>query len=143
MNAMFIDTNVFVYASFKDSPNYQKARRILDKAFLGTEPVRISNQVIREFIAVVSRPQKWTNAMPIREALQRAENIRNMCDVLEDSQEVLMHWMKICREMSVAGQKVHDANIVATMLAYGEKQLLTFDSDFGRFTPMIDLVEIE
>jgi predicted nucleic acid-binding protein len=36
---------------------------------------------------------------------------------------------------------VHDANIVATMLAYGETRLLTFnEADFRRFSSMIEIV---
>jgi hypothetical protein len=37
---------------------------------------------------------------------------------------------------------VHDANIVATMLAYGESRLLTANrGDFSRFEPRIEIVE--
>ena len=40
----------------------------------------------------------------------------------------------LCRDVVVAGKQVHDANIVATMMAHGERQLLTFNgSDFRRF----------
>ena len=36
---------------------------------------------------------------------------------------------------------MHDANIVATMLAHGERRLLTFnEADFRRFNPLIDIV---
>jgi predicted nucleic acid-binding protein len=36
---------------------------------------------------------------------------------------------------------VHDANIVATMLAHGETRLLTFNgADFRRFASLIEVV---
>ena len=42
--------------------------------------------------------------------------------------------MSLCREVPVGGRQIHDANIVATMLAHGENRLLTFNaSDFRRF----------
>jgi len=42
---------------------------------------------------------------------------------------------------SFGGRQVHDANIVATMLAYGERRLLTFnDPDFQRFNDVIEIV---
>jgi predicted nucleic acid-binding protein len=42
----------------------------------------------------------------------------------------------------VAGRQVHDANIVATMLAHGETRLLTSNrSDFKRFAHAIEVVE--
>ena len=40
----------------------------------------------------------------------------------------------LCREFPVAGKQIHDANIAATMLAHGERRLLTFNTrDFRRF----------
>ena len=42
---------------------------------------------------------------------------------------------------SFAGRQVHDANIVATMLAHGENRLLTFNgADFRRFVRLIEVV---
>ncbi len=47
----------------------------------------------------------------------------------------------LCREVSVRGRQIHDANIVATMLAYGERRLLTFNTaDFRRYGGRIELV---
>ncbi len=140
---MFIDTNIFVSASFETAPEYRRARKILGKILLGTEPVRISNQVIREYIAAVTRPQKWAVPMTVRASLQQAEKMQSVCTMLEDNQEVLNYLMKISREVPVVGLQIHDANIVATMLAYGERRLLTFDAGFYRYSQMIDLVSIE
>jgi predicted nucleic acid-binding protein len=50
--------------------------------------------------------------------------------------------VELCRAVAVAGRQVHDANIVATMLAHGETRLLTMNrSDFRRFEPRIEIVE--
>ena len=48
----------------------------------------------------------------------------------------------ICAEVCRSGGKqIHDANIVATMLAYGERRLLTLNArDFRRYTDRIELV---
>ena len=41
-------------------------------------------------------------------------------------------------------RQVHDANIVATMLAHGERRLLTFSTrDFRRYGDRIDLIDVE
>ena len=50
---------------------------------------------------------------------------------------------ELCREVSLAGKQVHDANIAATMLAYGERRLLTLNErDFRRFGDRLELVPI-
>ena len=49
-------------------------------------------------------------------------------EILEDGPDVMQALIALCREVSVGGRQVHDANIVATMLAYGERRLLTFNA---------------
>ena len=52
-------------------------------------------------------------------------------------------WLVVLfREVPVGGRQIHDANIVATMLARGERRLMTFNaSDFRRYGSRIELVE--
>jgi predicted nucleic acid-binding protein len=61
--------------------------------------------------------------------------------ILEDGTPVWVHLMDLSRRYSFGGRQVHDANVVATMLAHSERRLLTFnESDFRRFAPLIELV---
>ena len=47
----------------------------------------------------------------------------------------------LCHEVVVGGRQIHDANIVATMLAHGERRLLTFNAaDFRRYGDRIELI---
>ena len=47
----------------------------------------------------------------------------------------------LCRVVPLAGKQVHDANIVATMLAHGRRRLATFNvKDFIRFGDRIEIV---
>ena len=62
-------------------------------------------------------------------------------EVLEDGLVVTESLIALCREVPVGGRQVHDANIVATMLAHGERRLLTFNvADFRRYGNRIELV---
>ena len=46
----------------------------------------------------------------------------------------------LSRRYSFAGRQVHDANIVATMLAHGERRILTFNgADFWCFARLIEV----
>lgn len=138
---MFVDTNVLVYARFVEAPNHQLARANLESALENGEPVRISRQVLREYLAVVTRPQTWQVPITRIEALGDVENLSTNFEVLEDSSTVTDWLLLLCRRIPVGGKQVHDANIVATMLAYGESRLLTFnEADFHRFQDHIQLV---
>ena len=61
--------------------------------------------------------------------------------VFEDGPQVWDRFIELSRRYSFGGRQVHDANVVATMLAHGERRLLTFnEADFRRFTPLIEIV---
>ena len=68
------------------------------------------------------------------EALLDVDRYASAFEILEDGQTAMDMLASLCREVPVAGKQVHDANIVATMLAHGERRLPTFNvKDFRRF----------
>ncbi len=137
---MFVDTNVLIYARVSGAPDHDAARSRLD-ALLGVEPLRISRQVLREYLSVVTRPQTWPIVITREEALAEVEQMMAGFEVLEDGPLVTALWLQLCREVPVGGRQVHDTNIVATMLAHGERRLLTFNTaDFRRYGDRIELV---
>ena len=141
---MFIDTNVLVYSSALEAPNHHAARARLKWASQQPEPLRISRQVVREYLAVVSRPQNWSIPITLEDALDDAQRLVNSFEILEDGPLVTETLIALCREVVVAGKQIHDANIVATMLVHGERKLLTFDTaGFRRYGNRIELVTID
>lgn len=138
---MFVDTNVLVYASAPGAPERQRAIDALADHGSGEERLRISRQVLREFVAVITRPQLWARPSSADDAAVAAIALASAFDVLEDGPAVWDEFIGLCRRVSFGGRQVHDANIVATMLGHGERRLLTFnDADFRRFTADIELV---
>ena len=138
---MFLDTNVLVLARFEAAPRHALARRRMREAGDSREVLRISRQVLREYLATVTRPQRWSAPVAMGEALEHAAALEARFEILEDGPEVADFLKRLCREVPVAGKQVHDANIVATMLAHGERRLLTFNGgDFRRYGERIDLI---
>ena len=124
-----------------DVPEHLNARAILDRAFREAEPLRISRQVLREYLAVVTRPQIWSSPVAMPDALDDVERLTRAFEILEDGPRVTEALIRLCREVPVGGRQIHDANIVATMLAHGEQRLLTFNTaDFRRYGDRIALV---
>lgn len=139
---MFIDTNVLVRARFAVAPGHASARARLRDAVSGDQRPRISRQVVREYLAVVTRPQTWSAPLTMPDALRDVDWFTSTFDVLEDGPEVTRILTALCREVQVAGRQIHDANIVATMLAHAEGRLLTFDrGDFRRYGDRIALID--
>ena len=138
---MFIDTNVLVNARIPGAPDHDAARAGLERAFGDPDPLRISRQIIREYLAVVTRQQPWPVNISREDALADMDRLLGSFEVLEDGPVVTESLVSLCREVPVGGQQIHDANIVATMLAHGEHRLLTFNgADFRRYGDRIELV---
>lgn len=139
---MFVDTNVIVRARMPDAPRHVDATTLLATyAGLG-EPLKINRQVIREFLAVATREQEWSPAMSGFEAVRHVREIMEFFDVLDENSDTTERLLTLCQNYPVGGRQIHDANIVATMLAYGERRLLTFNAaDFRRYGDLIELAE--
>ena len=98
----------------------------------------MSRQVVRGYL---TRPQSWPVAITRDEALEYASRLLGSFEVLEDGPIVTESLLSLCHEVSVGRQQINDANIVATMLARGERRFLTFStSDFRRFEDRIELM---
>lgn len=138
----FIDTNVLVYASAEGAPFQDRARAALVRLAVKAR-LSISRQILREYLAVMTRPQTWGKPLSLVDAMADAKAYTNRFDVLEDGPAVWDQLYELSRHHAFAGRQVHDANIVATMLAHGEHRLLTFNTrDFLRFGGVIELVTL-
>ena len=141
---MFVDTNVLVAARFVTAPAHLTACRCLDRAGNSEEPLHISRQIVREYLVVATRPQTWSESLTMGDALKDAMRLLSSFAVLEDGPNVMAVLTTLCREVPVAGKQIHDANIAATMLAHGERRLLTLNAkNFQRYEKRIELVKLE
>ena len=140
---MFVDTNVLVNARFEEAADHHRARIRLERSAHNYESLRISRQIIREYLATVTRPQTWLVPLTLGQALDDVNRMLNTYGILEDGPEVTETLIALLREAPAGGRQIHDANIVATMLAYGERRLLTFNlADFRRYGDRIELIDI-
>lgn len=53
---MFVDTNVLVNSRILEAQHHDVARLALQRALHDPEPTRISRQIIREYLSVITRP---------------------------------------------------------------------------------------
>ena len=81
---MFFDTNVLVRARFEAAPRHLLARRRMSEIGRTDEPLRISRQVLREYLATVTRPQPWSVQIPMEEALEHVARLTGVFGLLED-----------------------------------------------------------
>lgn len=139
--ALFIDTNILIYANVASSPFHEQARHALQAASQSDRTLWISRQVLREFVAARTRPQAFAQPSAPEIIIERIQYLESHFQVADDTALVTGQLLKLLSTYKLGGKQVHDANIVATMLAYGIPRLLTHNiDDFKRFS---DVVVIE
>ena len=137
---VFVDTNGLVYVSRPSAPQHIAAQQALGRLEAAGGPLWISRQVLREHLAVVTRPQATAPALPMAEAIEDVRRFQAAFEVAEDGPVVFERLLQLLGAHSGSGKQVHDANLVASMLASGIHRLLTFNtSDFQRFAGSIAL----
>ncbi len=67
-------------------------------------------------------------------ARQEIDRLHTQFPLLDDTADVFGHWVSLVTAFQVIGRRVHDARLVAVMLAHGITHLLTFNHlDFRQF----------
>lgn len=136
---LFIDTNILVYASVKESPFHEQALTALETAYNTERPLWISRQIIREFLVIMTRPQAF-ETLSKETVLQQANDFCHRFNVADDTSNVTKELLSLLKQFPGGGKQVHDMNIVAAMLANGITHLLTHNvKDFKRFENTIAL----
>ena len=137
---VFVDTNVLIYATRRTASEHAAAQAALARLEGEGHSLWISLQVLREYLAAVTRPQAKSSALPMGTAIADVRRFQQVFYVAEDRPVVLDRLLDLLAAHLGAGRQVHDANIVATMLEYGIHRLLTFNAaDFRRFAGIIEL----
>jgi len=131
--ALFVDTNLLVYANVIETPMHEQALAAINTAHQAGRTIWISRQVIREYLVTMTRPQAFEN-LPKTTVLEQVDQFIKRFQVADDTAAVTGQLVKLLGDFKIGGKQVHDANIVATMLAYDIPCLLTHNvRDFERF----------
>lgn len=140
---VFIDTNVLIYAHLALSPFYRAAVGALQALHVAEAPIWISRQVLREYLAAMTRPGALTGNIAAAELVADIRSFSEQFFVAEDGPSVTDELVDLFTALPIAGKQVHDANIVATMLAHGVRRPLTHNvDDFKRFSSLIRVMPL-
>jgi predicted nucleic acid-binding protein len=141
---IFIDTNVLVFANIEEAPLHAVALHAVRSREQRGMEVWISRQVLREYLATLSRPQTFTPPIPAEKLGSQVRSFISRFPIAEDTAQVTERLLDLIQQFPTGGKQVHDANIVATMLAYNIPTLLTHNTDdFVRFSSLITVLPLE
>lgn len=141
--AIFIDTNILIYATSDESPFQAKSLGLVNQLLKEDIECTISPQIIREYLVVFTRgipPGDPVRATALKNIGKFMETFR----IIEENRKTAARLQKILSDINVGGKQVHDANIVAVMQVHGVKRLLTHNlDDFKQYAQWIDIIGLD
>jgi predicted nucleic acid-binding protein len=137
-----LDTNVLLAATDKGRAEHEQALKIFnDWPGRGTT-LYTSGQIMREYLAVATQPAgKNGLGLKLADALANVHAFRGRTSLLAEDGKVADRLLALLADVACGGKQVHDANVVATMLAHGIDTVVTINlDDFTKFGGHVRLV---
>ena len=134
-DTFFLDTNVLLCATDRSRSNHGAALSIFQLVYQGGGHLVWSGQVVREYLVVATRPLAVNGlGLGASRAIHNIERFSKRLHLLEEGTEVSSRLTGLVGQYGLKGKRIHDANIVATMMAAGVTKLVTDDiSDYRVF----------
>jgi len=127
-----LDTNVLLRMSDSTSPMNLLASQTAAQLLEQNNQLFITSQIIIEFWVVATRPVNVNGfGWDIEKTQNEVEQILNQFPQLQETPKIFAHWLDLVTRYQLQGKRVHDARLVAVMLANEVTHLLTFNpNDF-------------
>ncbi len=100
--------------------------------------------MLREYQATLTRPQVYAEPPTTEIVIGSIQHYASFYHIAEDGLQVTEKLLQLVEQVSIGGKQIYDANIVATIQAYGIATLLTQNvDDFRRFSKLITVMPLE
>lgn len=91
-----------------------------------------------------THPNNLNPSLSIEQVISQIETITTLFHVADETPDVTRQLLTLLKNYPTRGKQVHDANLIATMLAYNIDTLITLNiADFKRFESIITLISID
>lgn len=141
---IMLDTNVLLAATDEGRTEHRNALMIINEWAADEVTLCTSGQILREYLAVATRPAQ-RNGLGLKpaDAVSNMRAIRERTAFLSEDARVADRLQQLLSDVECGGKQVHDANVVATMLAHGVGMVVTMNVvDFARFEQYVSLVSL-
>ena len=140
--AHLFDSNNYLRLAEKSSPQRQIVLNAVRKLRANNRIIYYTPQVLAEFWNVCTRPNAARGGLglSIEQTERKANLIQKHFRLLSDNLATFNEWRRLVSDYQISGLQVHDAKLVASMIAHNVQYLITFnEKDFKRF-PMITVL---
>jgi predicted nucleic acid-binding protein len=132
-----IDTDVLIAFELAAHPRHADARQVLTRLVAAGEQLAIAGQVLAEFVHVVTDGRRFSQPMPMTEALRRASDWMSDQEtvLLTSGDEAIRQFLDWMLTYQLGRKRVLDTMLAATYHSAGVARLVTFnEADFRVFS---------
>ena len=132
---LFVDTNVLLIATDESRQFHSEALKLLSGTIGLDKRLATSGQVVREYLVVATRPIESNGlGLSAAEAEANVNKFLSRLELYDETEAVSKRLRQLVTAHNLHGKRLHDANIVATMVVHGIRTLLTQNAaDFAPF----------
>ncbi len=137
-----LDTNVLLAATDEGRDEHEGAVACLNIWPRSGCVLYTSGQIMREYLAVATRPAAQNGlGMARSAAIANVRALRTRLHLLAEDEKVSDRLLELLDAVECTGKQVLDANVVATMLVHGIDTLVTSNvGDFAMFAERVHVV---
>jgi predicted nucleic acid-binding protein len=134
-----VDTNILVYVAVGDLPQHAKSRRAVEE-FLSRSPenrVAVTDDVLLEFVHVVTDSMRLKNPLKMADALDWAEAFWSGRETMPllPSPATFTRTLELLRTHGLSRKRIRDSMLAAVLEEHGVRDLLTANvADFRVFS---------
>lgn len=144
VSTALVDTNILISASTPSRAFHLQAVAAIDEWFRQGKSLCTSGQVLREYLVTATRPLE-RNGLGLTnvDALSNIATYQRRMRFLDETEAVAQKLRLLVEETKCSGKQLHDANLVATAVTHGVKQLVTENyNDFKRFSTYVEVLTL-
>jgi uncharacterized protein len=134
---ILVDANLLLYAYHAGATQHEAAKRWLEQALSGEEPVGLSWSTILAFIRIGTNPRVFSRPYRVEEVVAIVQSWLDcpLVSVLQPGERFWEILNGLLAEARAEGPMVSDAALAALAIEHGAT-LCSTDRDFRRFPPL-------
>ena len=133
---LFLDTNILLIATDESRPYHEIARKVIATHGRSGLHLGISGQIIREYLVVATRaPEANGLGMEPADAIKNVQAFNERLLFFDETEAGSIRLRHLTNGYRLIGTRIHDANVIPTMLSHGISKLVTENrADFSVFS---------
>ncbi len=109
-----VDTNILVYCNNKDSPFCKASREKLEQFIKNGDRLFISDQVLREYLVIMTRPGVLEEPISPKLAVDDVTMMKEEFNLIFPDQKALDTLADLTVKYDIKAKKIHNTAIVST-----------------------------